>query len=400
MSKKFFFGLLLFLLAFAEPVSAVEQAGVEIHGFISQGFLQSDRNNYLSAKTEKGSFEFNEMGINFIKELNDRLRVGTQFFSRDLGRTGNNEIVVDWAYGDYRWKDWLGFRAGVMKMPHGFYSENRDQDMLRTPVFLPQSVYPEIERDYYTRIWGGELYGNIFLNQFGTVSYRGLIGTYNPDKDNSGLTILLEGSGSYKVEKFNHGIEYSGGIQWDTPLKGLRLGTTGWIMNDAGADLIIQRASPKIPAGTSASLYIKRWSAVYSAEYSWENLKLAAAYRMQNTKSHWSVSISDNDVDAEGYYFSAAYRFTNWLEIGSYYSVLYPNKDDKDGNSYKQRGGNDFQAWQKDFAVTTRFDINEYWVLKLEAHAFDGVAGLLASDNTDGFDRRSFLFAAKVTFSF
>jgi hypothetical protein len=389
MSKKLFLGFLLSLLIFAEPVSAVEQAGVEIHGFISQGFLRSDRNNYLSANTEKGSFEFNEIGINFIKELNDRLRVGVQFFSRDMGRIGNNQIEVDWAYGDYRWKDWLGIRAGLMKMPHGLYNENRDQDMLRTFVFLPQSVYPEIERDYYTRLWGGEIYGNIFLNRFGTVLYRGLIGAYNPDTDNSGVTLLLERYG--KAEKFDYGIRYSAGIQWDTPLRGLRFGATGYTMNDLTSDMITT-------AGRRMTMYAKRWATVYSLEYTFENFKAASGYCLQNTKA---ILVSENSYDAEGYYLSAAYRFTDWLEIGSYYSIYYPNKDDKDGNIFLQRGDKDFQAWQKDFAVTTRFDINSYWLLKLEAHAIDGAASsLLKADNTDGFDRRYFLFAAKVTFSF
>ncbi len=400
MSKKLFLGFVVSLLIFAEPVSAVEQAGVEIHGFISQGFLWSDKNNCLSAKTEDGSFEFNEIGINFIKELNDRLRVGVQFFSRDLGRTGNNKIEVDWAYGDYRWKDWLGFRVGLMKMPHGLYNENRDQDMLRTFVFLPQSIYPEIERDYYTRIWGGEIYGNIFLDRFGTLSYRGLIGTYTPDKNTSGLTILVEGSGFTKIEKFNHGIEYSGGIQWDTPLKGLRFGATGWMMNDAGADMKTQIAfGPNLPTGTDAPMYVKQWSTVYSLEYTWENLRVAAAYRLQNTKNHWPVFGTNTDVDLEGYYASASYRFTEWLEIGSYYSVYYPDNSDKNGNRYKIWGIDDFWAWQKDFAFTTRFDFNEYWLLKLEAHAIDGAAGLITSDNTEGVGHY-FLFAAKVTFSF
>jgi len=37
---------------------------VAIHGFISQGYLKSDHNDFL-AETEKGSFQFNEMGLNF-----------------------------------------------------------------------------------------------------------------------------------------------------------------------------------------------------------------------------------------------------------------------------------------------------------------------------------------------
>ncbi|GBC63154.1 hypothetical protein DENIS_4147 [Desulfonema ishimotonii] len=83
--------------------SAAELGGVDIHGFISQGYLKSDDNNFLG-NSEDGSFQFNEMGINFSRELTDKLRIGVQFFSRDLSAVGNNDVVVDWAYGDYRWR--------------------------------------------------------------------------------------------------------------------------------------------------------------------------------------------------------------------------------------------------------------------------------------------------------
>jgi hypothetical protein len=220
MKKYYLFVSVLITVALAVPVGAVELAEVDIHGFISQGYLWSDENNFLSAETEDGSMEFNELGINFSKQVTDYLRIGVQFFSRDLGKTGNNSIVVDWAYGDYRWKDWLGFRVGLMKMPHGLYNDIRDQDMLRTAILLPQSVYPEIQRDYYTRMWGGEIYGNIFTDKLGSFSYRALVGTHNPDTENSGLAIEIEGGGFINVDRFNHGIQYSGGFQWNTPIEG------------------------------------------------------------------------------------------------------------------------------------------------------------------------------------
>src|SRR5262245_49671514 len=57
---------------------------LQIHGFISPGFMLSTGNNYL-AKTRDGSFEFAETGINFTKPLTDELRLGVQLFARDLG---------------------------------------------------------------------------------------------------------------------------------------------------------------------------------------------------------------------------------------------------------------------------------------------------------------------------
>ena len=65
------------------------QDTVDIHGFISQGYLKSDQNNFL-AETEEGSFQFNEMGLNFNQDVTHDLRIGIQFFSRDLGKNGND----------------------------------------------------------------------------------------------------------------------------------------------------------------------------------------------------------------------------------------------------------------------------------------------------------------------
>ena len=394
MMKKYFCHLMMLVIFWAPSAEAADLAGVEIHGFLSQGLLWSDKNSYFSADTEDTSFQFNEMGINFGKNLTDQLRVGMQFFSRDLGRTGNNEVVIDWAYGDYRWKDWLGIRAGLVKMPHGLYNDTRDQDMIRTAILLPQSVYPEMERDYYTRMWGGEIYGNIFSEVIGNISYKFLVGTYDPDPDNSGLAVRVTSRTNMEVDEFNHGIQYSGSLIWETPIEGLRLAATGWIMNDAGATLKM-----RTPEGSVTELEIERWSTVYSIEYTWENLRLVAEYRLENTKSGRVGLGSTSEVDAEGYYAGAGYRLTDWLEVGTYYSVFYPNRDDRGGDSYATQG-NDYQAWQKDLALSLRFDINEYWLMKLEGHAMDGAATLLSSDNPDGFDRHDYLFAAKVTFNF
>lgn len=345
------------------------------------------------------------MLLNFGSDLTDRLHVGMQFFSRDLGRTDNNELVIDWAYGDYLWRDWLGIRVGVLRMVHGLYSEIRDQDMLRTSVFLPQSIYPEVDRDYYTRMYGGQIYGNIPMSSFGDLTYRFLVGTYNPNTDSSSLTIRIEDSGFFEVRKFNHdGIQYNGSLNWETPLEGLRICTTGWIMNTAGADLIAPDGfGPMIPQNSAITIDVERWSVVSSIEYTWQNLRFAAEYRLENTKNDWLgiADAFDSEVDAEGYYLELSYRFSRWLEMGTYYSKFYPNKDDKDGKQNIAYGMDDFLAWQKDFAISARFDINDHWLIKLEGHYMDGAADwLFTNDNPDGMEQNDFLLAGKVTFNF
>ena len=74
---------------------------LDIHGFLSQGYLQSDHNNFL-ADTEEGTFEFREYAINASSNLTDQLRIGAQLFGRDFGDFGNDEIVLDWGFADFR----------------------------------------------------------------------------------------------------------------------------------------------------------------------------------------------------------------------------------------------------------------------------------------------------------
>lgn len=373
---------------------------LEIHGFISQGFLKSDRNNFY-AQTEDGTSQFNEFGINFRTELTDRLSAGLQLFSRDLGQIGNNNIEIDWAYGDYRWKDWLGVRAGLIKLPWGFYNETRDLDMLRTSIFLPSSLYAEEVRDAYNAMQGIDVYGSMYLESLGSINYQFVYGEQTIDP-NSGMARSL---GVDPIVEFS-GIEVDdilgGSLEWNTPLDGLRLG--GAVMQydwDLYGSIIIPPFAS--PTGTliSEELHNKGNAEliILSVEYIWENLLLAAEYiRLYD---HEEDEEDSDNVTGEGYYGGVSYRFTNWFELGAYYSVYYPDIYDKDGKKLEVEDQEPkHNAWQKDLALTARFDINNHWTFKLEGHFVDGTADLLLVDNPEGLEEKSFLFAFKTTVNF
>ncbi|MDM8538774.1 hypothetical protein QUF70_18620, partial [Desulfobacterales bacterium HSG17] len=318
------FVVLVILFALNNSIKAhgAELASIEIHGFISQGYLLSNENNYL-ADSEEGSFQFSEMGINFGKNLTDSLRLGLQIFSRDLGDTGDNEVEIDWAYGDYRWQDWLGLRAGLVKMALGLYNETRDIDLLRTCILLPQSVYIETSRDYYTRMWGAEIYGEISLRIFGSISYRFLMGTYTPDSEKSGLTKFVKNNTPFDVESvdYDNGIQYNGSLQWHTPVNGLRLSVTSWKQDNM--TLYFQNSQalgPEIPANIKWETELENLATVFSAEYIWEDLIIAAEYRFRKTSSLVKNLAPEDSYKSEAYYAGAAYRITKYFELGTYYS--------------------------------------------------------------------------------
>jgi hypothetical protein len=394
-----------------------EDTGVDIHGFVSQGYLKTSDNNYL-AMTKDGTFEFNEIGINFGTELTDNLRIGMQLFSKDLGPYGNNAVVIDWAYGDYRWRDWLGVRVGKLKAPHGLYNETRDVDMLRNWIFLPQSIYPDVARDATLNLIGGGIYGNIDMDWFGGLSYQAMVGTQNIEA-NEHLAQTLKGVtwGGTEVQNRSIDVEdkYILGLTWDTPLDGLRLGGTYQRMDLSMVSDFDFTNHPVISHYGAGTWYDDLTSETFvaSAEYTWNNLLLVAEYMWAERELDYASQAGPvHEVHKpDGWYLGASYRFTDWFELGGYYSEYYPEKTDRDGDSINPNTGlpvfdPSHRAYLKDICLTTRFDITEYLVIKLEGHQMDGsnqlsgFENLIPTDGSDQFKDDWQMFAAKVTISF
>jgi hypothetical protein len=405
----------LLFLVLAETAYTMESQ-VDIHGFVSQGYIQTTDNNYFG-ETEDGSFEFNEFGINFAKELTDSLHVGIQFLSRDFGSNGNNEVNIDWAFGDYRLTDWLGLRAGKIKTPKGLNNEFRDVDMLRTPIFLPQSIYPEILRDVDLALTGIGIYGNIGLSVVGNLSYQVLYGTQNVDPNES-VSQALQGVTAFETPIENDSIDvdkkYVISLLWETPLDGLRLGAT-YDYSDITATAHTTAAVPGVfeEGDIMVSDFDKYQNIVLSAEYTLGDLVLTGEY-LRSVKDYDLIQNGSPfpirptvDIISDGWYLAASYQFIDWFRLGAYYSESYYDEDDRDGESLTTYG-NDIphRAYFKDICLTTNFLINEYLILKLEGHSFTGTYGVSPLDQEPDENGKIFaeedwyLFAAKITIGF
>jgi len=412
MAKKYgiFMVMAVLVSAFAGS-SAIAGPQVDIHGFVSQGWIQSDNNNFL-AETEDGTAEFNEVGINFQSELSDSLRVGIQFLSRDLGEYGNNEVVIDWAYGDYRLHDAVGIRAGKLKMPFGLYNETRDLDMLRVPILLPQSVYMEAHREVTSSMWGAEIYGFIPAGSLGDFSYAAFAGEINVVPD-SGIGRLFEDLGALSSDEIDIDRLHGGALQWDTPMPGLKLSAT-WArtelyMNGTITDAVALGTG--LPVITPAEYKVEDLEiSTYSAEWTIQNLTLVYEhyYLHAHPKHTIFVSevapmpdmVSDSLWRNEGWYGQISYWFTDSFALSVYHSELYDDWTDKEGENLEDSGRQDWEGWRKDTAVTARFDLTDYWLLKLEYHKMDGVLDLNSFSPVDEPVQHWNLYAAKTTFYF
>jgi hypothetical protein len=375
-------------------------AGVEVHGFVSQGALVSTGNNYL-AHSRRGSLEFFEAALNFSTEVVDRLRVGLQLFARDLGPIGDYSANVDWAYLDYRWREWLGLRAGRIKLPFGLYNEYSDVDSARLAILLPQSMYPVRSRDFLLAQTGLALYGSVSLGGLGGFEYQVALGT-----------IFIDGSENAAIQSIDS--KYVAALQafWRLPVPGLRLGGSAMAMGlafDFALDPITTeslRMRGAVPAEFMGRLKYEFEDVrllVASVEYAARGWLVAAEYGRWQGETRLTPPLPglDNDLNDERFYGLLAYRFSEWFEAGGYYSVHFVDADDRRGRN-AARFDPAHRAYQRDLALSLRFDINEHWLFKLEGHYLVGTAELNAADVAgSGTLARSWgLFLAKTTLSF
>jgi hypothetical protein len=354
------------LLGFRQP---------EIHGFVSQGYVRSISNNYLTrTDSTRGSFELTELGLNFTQPLSEQLRAGIQLFARDLGPVGNYSIKADWFYLDFRWADWLGMRGGRTKLPFGLYNEINDIDAARGPILMPLSVYPIHSRDFLAQT-GVEVYGRLATGMLGTLDYRLYYGSIFAEVVPTGLP-------GPQVVDLQVPYLYGGRLLWETPLEGLRLGGSAQKLRLDG--LIVQNTTL-----VEVKAPIVMW--VASLEYAAGALSLAVEYGRwhgESTSSDPAIS-QQRTVDDERGYVMAAWRLTDWLEPSAYYALYFPDLEDRTGTKKQQH----------DVSLT----LQEHWLLKLEGHYLLGTAGIPVGLNseltrpTTELERTWALFLAKVT---
>lgn len=398
-------GALLFSGGTLFAVELDKMGGVQIHGFISQGYLYSDDNNFY-ADTENGTPKFNELGINFASDVTDRLKMGVQLFRRNLGEFGG-DVELDWGYASYLLRDWVGIRAGRMKIQHGLYNHVRDVDFTRTSVLLPQSVYNEAWRDTVNAIDGAALYGNIYLGNAGNLAYEFQGGTVKVETDGGvatttreqlsmplvGITFVPTSAKSTEAE--------TGSLVWTTPVDGLKLGVSAW-------NVSLELEGSGAIKGTSMPLLFETNTKEIctSIEYNINNLTLAAEYAYNRYIFDLTlpapIGKKTTPLETEGYYVSAAYRFNDIYELGMYYSLYYADKDNEDPSTGDRRFLQTSDAYLKDICLSNRFDITSNWVFKLEGHLMDGSALMMKENNPTPPGREDdwYLLAAKMTFSF
>ena len=415
--------LLLGLLLPAADLPAADLSDLYFNGFVSQGWINTSHNNYLVDDSRDGTAEYHEAAVSIQNQLDDRLRVGLQFLARDFGESGNNNVVVDWAYGDYRWRDYLGVRIGKFKTPHGLYGQGRDIDILRPTVLLPQSVYNEAHRSFILGVQGASFYGNIQLERGGGFDYEIYGGAMNIPDPTKGFwhdifiqvgqeaeRTLRAGVGPDTTitflgvadEEATFDMVYGGGLVWTSPCSRLRLGAsymaTSFLMT--GRSQFSLGVEGDTPYGIDIFEMPNYFDGdigrilILSAEYTRDPLTLTTEFYQEKI----------NETTSEGYYIRGALAAPGRWTWSYCFSRYLRDREDYGGANLVEYGLPEFMGWQNDYCLATRLDANEHLTLKAEYHVIDGMGLLSTAKNLwgdpDAYKRWWSFATAKATIHF
>ena len=368
----------------------------DFHGFVSEGFADSNNNNYLTMNTSDGTFAMTDAGINLSTQLTDHLRVGAQAYDRNIGQLGKWHPTLDWAYADYKFADWFGVRAGKVKTVLGLYNDTQDMESLHTWAILPQSTYPLDLRATNIAHTGADIYGNISLRKAGSLAYTAYAGERSFDP--WGGYYYYSIAAGFNIEKISGHTE-GWDLRWNAPLEGLTIGTS-WVNST------VNRGGQWISgyfAGYSYDITDnpERTEAAY-AEYVRGKWHLAGEFRNLNNIDEISSSLFGksafpfNAGDQESFE-SVAYRISRRIEIGTYYSHYHVDTP---------TAGDPNSSHINDNTATVRFDLASHWDLKVEEHFIRGYGnaysahGFYTTQNPDGFKPDTDLLVVRTGWNF
>src|SRR5271170_1545796 len=380
---------------------------VQAHGFVSQGFVYTNDNNWLTMNTSQGSAAMTDFAINMSAPVSDKLHIGAQGYDRNLGQLGQYHPSLDWALADYRFKSWFGVRGGKVKTTLGLFTDTQDEDFLRPFALLPQSVYPVDLRDATIAHLGGDIYGDISLkHHFGDLSYTAYAG-HRGDSIYSGYPYYFSSFGAH-ITSFG-GLQYGADLRWNTPLKGLLIGASRVDEDLTGKGVALNPFDPGAGLVPYSEASKADWTNQFYGEYTVGRLRIDSEYRRYWRNQELVRGTSESFGDIRGWYVSGAYQICKRLQIGSYYSrytvtnvvagalsALYPPATDT-----SLPANHDY-----DKVITGRVDLNRFWNLKIEGHFMNGYGsgpypnGFYTQVNPSGFKPDTNALVLKTSLNF
>jgi hypothetical protein len=367
--KKLLIGALAMALgAIPATAQSLEDLNIQIHGYATQGFLYTTQNNILTTSSSNGSPAWSEAVVNLTSQPIPKLRIGVQARYFLLGNFGNS-ITLDWAAADYKADDKFGVRFGKVKIPTGLLNEIQDIDPSYIWSLLPQSVYPISSRNSALAEYGGVVYGTLKLGpKLGKLEYRGWGGEVAVGP-NDGYWVNFKEQGIVLTNGLN-GVEMGTALRWKTPISGLMLGASFGRLNKTSSPLVDTYV---VPAGPSQGVTITTPGTMvlnvpntpdFFGRYEKNRFMIAGEYeRSIGYLQFVGLSPYPEKVDIRPWYAMTSYKVTDKLTTGIYAT----QEVDRQAALGPAR-------YFKDWAISGRYDFNQFLYAKAEQHFIDGTA--------------------------
>ena len=374
--------MILALGAAGASAQTLEDLNVQIHGYATQGFVYTTQNNVFTMQSNDGSPAWTEAVVNLSLTPDPKLRVGVQARYFLLGNFGN-DITLDWAMADYKVNDKFGARFGKVKTPSGLFNETQDIDPSYIWVLLPQGIYPLTSRVPELSHLGGVIYGSqrIGDSDGGKIDYRFW----------GGEQVIPKTDGDF-VDQADQGLSvkgplmtpfFGGALRWHTPVPGLMVGASDSSYQSGSVGLADGGTQKNVPYNIED----------YFAQYTHNKLMAAFEWNRQAQESVFMFpdgSSESDRADDRVWFAMATYHVTSKFSAGAYHQQGFDRLADLGPDRYS-----------KDWAMTGRYDFNEFLYAKVEQHFVDGADLLYFDDqNPNGLKPDTKMTAVKLGVSF
>jgi hypothetical protein len=340
---------------------SLDDLNIQIHGYATQGFLYTTNNNVLTTSSSDGSPAWTEAVVNMTSQPDPKLRIGVQARYFLLGNYGN-AITLDYASADYSVNERFGVRFGKVKVPSGLFNETQDIDPSYMWSLLPQSVYQIGSRNSVLSVYGGVTYGTFVLGEkMGRLEYRGW----------GGETVVPSGDG-FLLPQREEGIAYpngltsagwGGALHWRTPLPGFMIGASDYRNLEANSAVTLLNGTVSglqtIPAFDQPMYFAKYEKNKVMVAYEYSRLPVAVSVQANIPNTPPSAFRNDK----REWYAMASYKVMDKLTAGAYDSQYFGKSDPLGPARYS-----------KDWAISARYDFNQFLYAKAEQHFIDGTA--------------------------
>ena len=330
--------------------------------------------------SQRGTFDFNEAGINANWIASKKVNVAGQLFTRDAGSTDNGKLIVDYLFIDYQAiqneGSGLGIRLGRVRNALGFYNEIRDVLVARPSIFMPQSVYFEGigMRELLFASEGAQIY-SYWDDDSSSTTFSLTMGR-NESLPETVVSNLLGNDMSFPVRgRADHPVY----VQLAHNVDGgrLRFAVSTY---DVGVNL-----ATELP-GDNRKAHLDSRGYVGSAQYNTQNWSFTAEYSITSLQFYGGV-LDELAIDIEGSYLQTQYRLSPEVTLLGRYEYSIPTEGLN--NEDTQR-----------LVLGTKWSINQNWTLAVDLHGIRGDSGIPPGDNPNGLQERTELLAVMIGYRF